>query len=235
METGPRGSTPAKLPLDGPLTRERYHAYRYWTRARCFQIDAGANNRASANDLAALEKDPARAGDARRAQRKPKFSFWFVGLFLLRLAERTLDGLSLFQLPPRLTRAACQGLTRIMQFSTERKPLPSVVEHAYATWLWLDERVTAFPVHARRHVGHRVLEAVLDALTAVVEASYARPGERRHAELAFAARRLTLARLLLRGARDRRYLSLAQHEHAMRLMDEWGRQVGGWLRSETRQ
>jgi hypothetical protein len=161
-------------------------------------------------------------------------SFWFVGSFLLRLAERTVDGWSLFQLPPRLTRAACRGLTMVMDSPSERKPLPSVVEHAYGTWLWLDERVSAFPAHARRQLGHRLLDATLDALSAVVEASYARPGETRRSLLALAAQRLTLARILLRGARDRRHLSIAQHEHAMRLVDEWGRQVGGWLRAETR-
>lgn len=120
-----------------------------------------------------------------------------------------------------------------MSHTLERKPLPTLVEHAYGTWLWLDARVAAFPAHARRHVGHRLLDGVLDALTALVEATYAPRGPRRHEALAFANRRLTLVRLLLRGARDRRWLSLAQHEHAMTLVDEWGRQLGGWLRAES--
>jgi hypothetical protein len=46
------------------------------------------------------------------------------------------------------------------------------------------------------------------------------------------SRSLTVLRILLRGARDRRHLSIAQHEHAMRLVDDWGRQIGGWLRAE---
>jgi hypothetical protein len=57
-------------------------------------------------------------------------------------------------------------------------------------------------------------------------------GAARCAELEAVNRKLGLVRLLLRGARDRRYLSLDQHEHAMRLVDECGRRTGGWLRLE---
>jgi hypothetical protein len=46
-----------------------------------------------------------------------------------------------------------------------------------------------------------------------------------------AQRALTRLRLLLRGARDRRHLSLDQHEHAMRLLDDFGRQLGGLLKA----
>jgi len=59
-----------------------------------------------------------------------------------------------------------------------------------------------------------LLDATLDALAAVVEASYARRGEGRRTTLAVAARRLTLMRILLRGARDRRHL--IAHSYACR-------------------
>jgi len=38
-------------------------------------------------------------------------------------------------------------------------------------------------------------------------------------------------RLLLRGARERRYLSTGQHDHAIEGLGELGRMIGGWLRS----
>jgi hypothetical protein len=118
-----------------------------------------------------------------------------------------------------------------MNDRTEGKSLPSLAEHAYATWLWLDERVATFPTDARRQMGHRILDATLDALAATVEATYARRPPTRAAKLELVSLRLTVLRILLRGARDRRWLSIAQHEHAMQLVDDWGRQVGGWLRS----
>jgi hypothetical protein len=114
-------------------------------------------------------------------------------------------------------------------------PAPAaVVEEGYQAWLWLDARVQGFASSARRQMGHRTLDAVLDALGATAEAAYLPRGPRRVAELETANRRLTLVRLLLRGARERRYVSIGQHEHAMRLLDSWGRQLGGWLRAERR-
>jgi|GEM_PF-1236186 len=117
--------------------------------------------------------------------------------------------------------------------ASRARPTPaSVIEDTYQAWLWLDERASGFPALARRQVGHRALDAILDALTAVTEAAYLPRGAPRARRLADANRSLTVLRILLRGARDRRYLSLGQHEHAMKLVDGIGRQVGGWLRSE---
>jgi hypothetical protein len=75
------------------------------------------------------------------------------------------------------------------------------------------------------------VEAALDAVEAVTEASYTRAGALRTRRLYDAQRALTRLRLLLRGARDRRHLSLDQHEHAMRLLDDFGRQLGGLLKA----
>jgi hypothetical protein len=156
----------------------------------------------------------------------------FDGVFLLRFAARMLDALSLFQLPPRLTRAVCPGQPMVVDVAADRKPLASVVEDAYQAWLWVDARVAQLPVSARRQLGHRLLDAVLDALTGTAEAVYLPRGRERTSCLQYVSRRLLLVRLLLRGARDRRYLSIDQHEHAMVLIDGWGRQVGGWIRDE---
>jgi hypothetical protein len=113
--------------------------------------------------------------------------------------------------------------------------IPAVVaEHAYGTWLWIEERVSAFPRDARRELGHRAALAALDALCATTEACFLPRGPKRAELLMGASRSLTVLRILLRGARDRRYLAIGQHEHAMRLVDDWGRQLGGWLRHETR-
>ncbi len=144
-----------------------------------------------------------------------------------------LDASLLFQLPPRLTRAACPGESTVVPTADPRKPLASVVEDAYQAWLWIDARVASFPVSARRQLGHRLLDAVLDAVAATTEAVYLPRGGERRERLRHVSRRLVLVRILLRGARDRRYLGVDQHEHAMRLFDVWGRQVGGWMRAEA--
>jgi hypothetical protein len=156
----------------------------------------------------------------------------FDGVFLLRLAARRFEALLLFQPPPRLTRAVCSGQQSFVDPATERKPLASVVEDAYQAWMWVDARVAQFPVSVRRQLGHRLLDAILDALTGTAEAVYLPRGRDRVVCLEHVSRRLLMVRLLLRGARDRRYMGVDQHEHAMALVDAWGRQVGGWLRDD---
>lgn len=108
----------------------------------------------------------------------------------------------------------------------------AVVEAGYQAWLWLDARVADFPRDARRSLGHRLIDATLDTVACVTEAAYLPRGAERVGRLERANRQLSVARILLRGARDRRYLAVSQHEHAMRLVDGLGRQIGGWLRSE---
>jgi hypothetical protein len=108
----------------------------------------------------------------------------------------------------------------------------SIVECGYQAWLSVDERVSGFPRDARRALGHRAVDALLDALVATIEAAYLPKGRERISRLEAANRRLSVARILLRGARDRRRLPVPQHDNAMRLLDDWGRQLGGWLRFE---
>ena len=132
------------------------------------------------------------AGDAGRAQRKPRLLLRFEGAFLLRFDDRRFAAPSLFQLPPRLTRAACPGRSSVMRNTGEIKPPAAVIEDAYQAWLWTDARVAVFPVLARRQLGHRLLDAILDALAATTEAAYL-PRGRRVERLREASRSLTLA------------------------------------------
>ncbi len=115
----------------------------------------------------------------------------------------------------------------------EKATLPAVVEQGYAAWMWLDGRVASMPVSARRQLGHRMIDAVLDALVAATQAAYLPRGPARLRELHAASRSLAVLRILLRGCRERRYLSIDQHEHAMKLVDDWGRQLGGWIRHDA--
>ncbi len=156
----------------------------------------------------------------------------FVGLFLLRFAERTFEALLLFQLPPRLTRAACPGDRECM--TTEQRPasIACIVEDAFQLWMWVEGRVAKFSVIGRRHVGHRALNVALDAVSLLTQASYLGRGERRLRCLDEANRSLVVLRILLRGARQLGHISQQQHEHSMVLVDAVGRQIGGWIRAE---
>lgn len=77
------------------------------------------------------------------------------------------------------------------------------VQVAYELWVWLDERVVDFPAHARRAIGERILQEAIDLMGDLASASYSpRASTRRSSHLERASDRITLMRLLLRGARD---------------------------------
>jgi len=108
---------------------------------------------------------------------------------------------------------------------------PAAVEQMYALWLWLDQRVHDFATQARHGLGRRIVDTALDALEALTQASYApRAGPERRIALAAANNKLAFLRLLLRGARDRRFLSIDQHAFATDSLVAVGKAVGGWLR-----
>lgn len=107
--------------------------------------------------------------------------------------------------------------------------LAVVIDDTYTLWLWLDARVGNFPVSARREHGRHLLDAVLALLDALTRAHFA-PTHARLTHLDEANARLTLLRLLLRGARELRRISPDQHEHGSTLLDHIGRQVGAWRR-----
>ncbi len=114
-----------------------------------------------------------------------------------------------------------------------RHTLPVAVERAYDIWLWLwlEARITDFPAAARHGTGRHILDAAVELLDAYLRATYAPSRSPDAAQaLGLANQRLALLRLLLRGARERRYLSVAQHEHAIERLVELGRMTGAWLR-----
>ena len=109
--------------------------------------------------------------------------------------------------------------------------VPVAVDRCYGLWLWLDARVIDFPVSARHGVGAIIVQTVVAALDALVEASYAPSGGvDRVAALRRANHRVALLRLLVRGARERHYLSIPQYEHAAEQLATLGRMIAGWLR-----
>ena len=69
---------------------------------------------------------------------------------------------------------------------------------------------------------------MLDVLELLLEAAYTRA---KQPALQRANLRLELARHLWRLAHELEAISTRRYEHGARLMDDLGRQIGGWLRS----
>lgn len=107
--------------------------------------------------------------------------------------------------------------------------VPVAAEETYQLWLWLDAHVMNLPARVRAATGAHVLTTILDVLDALVSASY-EPSEslERPTLLRRANQRIAFLRYLLRGMRDRRQLSLEQHEHVATKLNSIGRMVGAW-------
>ena len=97
--------------------------------------------------------------------------------------------------------------------------------------LWLIPQLDKFPRARRFTLGERLETVLLDVLELLVEAAYTRA---KRAPLGRANLRLELARHLWRLAHELRIVSTRRYAHGAKLMDDLGRQVGGWLKASSR-
>ena len=111
-----------------------------------------------------------------------------------------------------------------------RDTVPRAVQACHELLAWLIPLLDAFPRSRRFTLGDRLETGLLRVLEALVEAAYSRD---KRAALATANRTLEVERHLWRLAFELRVIPLKRYEHGARLMDDLGRQIGGWLRSRT--
>jgi hypothetical protein len=78
-------------------------------------------------------------------------------------------------------------------------------------------------------IGDRIYSQSLDLVTALTQASFSRDKSR---PLETASDRVNSLRILLRLAKDVRLFSFDSYTHASGLLDEIGRMVGGWRKSQ---
>ncbi len=125
--------------------------------------------------------------------------------------------------PPDSAAAADAGPRR------EGRTNVAAVESAYQLVLWLIPVLDKLPRRQKFQLGDRLQSTALDVLDRLIEAAYTRD---RAALLQQANLGLEKLRFWLRLAHDLQLLDFKRYEHAARLIDELGRQVGGWLRAQ---
>jgi hypothetical protein len=106
-----------------------------------------------------------------------------------------------------------------------------VVEKTYDFLLWLLPKVEKFPRSFRFTVGDRMVAVGLDLLLALVEASFS---VEKGALLDAANRRANGLRYLLRLSKDLKLLTLDSYGFAAQRLEEVGRMIGGWQKSQRR-
>lgn len=108
---------------------------------------------------------------------------------------------------------------------------PGVLVGFYDLVLWYTQRTERFPKSLRVTLGDRIDCKLLDMLELAVRARYARDPRKLLLSL---NTELDVLRYLTRLARDRGALEVKQYEFVSRCVEDIGRQVGGWLKSEKR-
>ena len=106
--------------------------------------------------------------------------------------------------------------------------VPRAVQVCHDLLGWLIPQLDNFPRQRRFTLGERLENGLLQILEALVEAAYSRD---KRLPLVRANRQLEINRHLWRLALELKVISLKRYEHGIRLMDDLGRQIGGWLRS----
>jgi hypothetical protein len=104
-----------------------------------------------------------------------------------------------------------------------------VVVQAYDLALWLLPKIEKLPRSYRFTLGLRMTDAVLDLLTLLVDAAYRKD---KSALLRAASTKVNALRYLLRLSKDLRYFPHEGYHHVNTKLDEVGRMIGGWSRSE---
>lgn len=106
--------------------------------------------------------------------------------------------------------------------------VPQAVQSCHDLLLWLIPQLDKFPRSRRFTLGERLETGLLDVLELLVDAAYSRNKE---TSLKRANLRLEMVRHLWRLAHELKVMATRQYEHGAKLLDDLGRQIGGWLRS----
>jgi len=105
---------------------------------------------------------------------------------------------------------------------------PQAVQACHELIAWLIPQLDKFPRLRRFTLGERLEQALLEVLELLLEAPYTRA---KQPALQRANLRLEVARHLCRLAHELQAVSTRPYAHGAGLMDDLGRQIGGWLRS----
>ena len=106
--------------------------------------------------------------------------------------------------------------------------LPKAVQDHHTLLIWLIPVLDNFPRNRRFTLGERLESGMLEILELLVEAAYAR---NKRDVLKRANLRLAAVRHLWRVAHELKTIPVKHYEHGARLLEELGKQIGGWLKS----
>ena len=107
------------------------------------------------------------------------------------------------------------------------------IQRLYDLMSWTLDRIESFPKGYRVRLGDRMQDTMYGALDRLIDAKYARRGQKLDA---LSKANLLLERLRFQGriASDKRCMSPKQHGYFSKLVNEAGTSVGGWMKQQRR-
>lgn len=105
---------------------------------------------------------------------------------------------------------------------------PKAVQDCHKLMIWIIPLLDDFPRNRRFSLGKRLEDGLIEVLEYLVEAAYTRT---KHELLRGANLRLAIVRHLWRMAHELRTISTQRYAHGAKLLEDLGKQVGGWLKS----
>lgn len=111
-----------------------------------------------------------------------------------------------------------------------RDNTPAVITKVYDLLLWMIPKLAKFPKDQRYLLGQRIENGLLDILEILIEASFTKEKLNllRKANL-----NLEKLRFLIRLAKDMHYINLAAYEYQAKAVNEIGKMLGGWIKSQN--
>ncbi|HPC37611.1 MAG TPA: diversity-generating retroelement protein Avd [Candidatus Paceibacterota bacterium] len=105
---------------------------------------------------------------------------------------------------------------------------PPIFHKTYELILWFWPIANKFPKSQRFVLGQRIENTLLDFLELIIEAKNSKI---KISALAKASIKLDKLRIIIRLAKDLKFISIKQYQFAAITVDEIGKMLGGWLKS----
>ncbi len=109
-----------------------------------------------------------------------------------------------------------------------RNSLPKAVQDCHNLLIWLIPILDNFPRNRRFTLGERLEAGLIEILELLVEAAYAKT---KRDVLRRANLRLAVVRHLWRMAHELQTINTKRYAHGAKLLEDLGKQIGGWLKS----
>jgi hypothetical protein len=112
--------------------------------------------------------------------------------------------------------------------NSNKPKTPQAVQACHDLLLWIIPHLDKFPRSRRFTLGVQIENSLLNVLENLVDAAYS---QQKQNALRQANRQLEINRHLWRLAYELQVIPIKSYEHGIKLMNDVGRQVGGWLQS----